>query len=211
MSHKNQSREDLRVKRTHKLILEALLDLTIEKGFAAVSVSDITKRAEINRTTFYRHYRDKFDVLNQYAQNVYSLLETPSRVRSSRSAEDSGRELMPGLTAVYEHIRSHAKFFKIMLGKNGDPQFTDQIRQYIHKRIKRTLPAGLQIDETYLDFYLNYRSSATLGAVVWWLEHDMPYTPEEMVAQTQAIETAILDSVLRRGSSKKRLSSNVRR
>ena len=210
MYHKNQSSEDLRVKRTHKLILEALLDLTIQKGFAAISVSDIAKRAEINRTTFYRHYRDKFDLLNQYAQSVYAILETPSRVRPSRSAEDYGRELIPGLIAVYEHIRSNAKFYRIMLGKNGDPQFTDQIRQYIQKRIKRTLPSGLQVDENYMDFYLNYRSSATLGAVVWWLEHDMPYTPEEMVAQTLEIETAILDSVLRRGSSKKRLSSNVR-
>src|SRR5262249_19783727 len=67
---------DLRVQRTHKLILEALLDLTVQKGFASVTVRDITQKAAINRATFYRHYQDKFDLLDRYTQAVYQLLDT---------------------------------------------------------------------------------------------------------------------------------------
>jgi AcrR family transcriptional regulator len=55
--------EDLRVRRTRKTLQEALIALTIEKGFAAVTVRDITERAMVNRSTFYRHYLDKYELL----------------------------------------------------------------------------------------------------------------------------------------------------
>ena len=58
MTRNGADSEDLRVKRTHKLLQEALIELTIQKGFAAIAVSDITKQAGVNRATFYRHYQD---------------------------------------------------------------------------------------------------------------------------------------------------------
>ena len=51
--------EDLRVRRTRKLLQQALIEGTVEKGFAALTVRDITGRAMVNRSTFYRHYLDK--------------------------------------------------------------------------------------------------------------------------------------------------------
>jgi GAF domain-containing protein len=50
---------DPRVRRTHKLLQEALLELAAERGFDAVTVGDIARRASVNRATFYRHYQDK--------------------------------------------------------------------------------------------------------------------------------------------------------
>src|SRR6266536_5855376 len=51
---------DLRVRRTQTNLREALIDLIEEKGFDAVTVGDIAERAMVNRTTFYRHYPDKY-------------------------------------------------------------------------------------------------------------------------------------------------------
>ena len=66
MMHKYEAIEDLRVRRTRKLLQQAFLECTIEKGFAALTVRDITERAMVNRSTFYRHYLDKYDLLEQY-------------------------------------------------------------------------------------------------------------------------------------------------
>lgn len=57
--------EDLRVRRTRTTLQRALIELTVEKGFAAVTVRDICERAMVNRSTFYRHYIDKYDLLDQ--------------------------------------------------------------------------------------------------------------------------------------------------
>ena len=68
--------EDLRVKRTYRLLQEALMDLSVQKGFATVTVSDLTKYAGVNRGTFYRHFEDKFDLLSHYARTVYELIDS---------------------------------------------------------------------------------------------------------------------------------------
>ena len=73
MTRDEPIRGDPRVQRTRNLIVEALIELTVQKGFASVTVEDIVKRAGINRATFYRHYQDKFDLLDQYAEAVYQL------------------------------------------------------------------------------------------------------------------------------------------
>ena len=202
MTPNQSTSEDLRVQRTHKLILDALIELTIEKGFSSVTISDITKQAKINRATFYRHYQDKFDLLDKYAQAVYELLDAPSEVDSPRTSKSSTSQTAPGLVRMFEHISTNARFYRVMLSKNGDPAFTEKIRQYIHKRIQRSLPDGLLNDKTLVDLYLSYSSSASVGAVVWWLEHEMPYSPEEMAAISVQLGVANLNSMLGLAASK---------
>ena len=182
MTRNDGDSEDLRVKRTYKLLQEALIELTVQKGFSAVAVSDITKYAGVNRATFYRHFEDKFDLLNHYARTVYELLDSMPDADLPMPADVSARPAAPGLVAIFEHIRANARFYRVMLGPNGDPVFADKVRQYVKKRIWRSLPAGLQRDNSAVDLYLSYSSSASIGAVLWWLDQDMPCSAEEMAA-----------------------------
>lgn len=62
--------EDPRVKRTRKLIQKGFLESLKEKGFLRLTVGDITERSEINRSTFYKHYRDKYDLRDRYVDEV---------------------------------------------------------------------------------------------------------------------------------------------
>jgi len=197
MTHTEHSSDDLRVKRTYKLVLEALIEQTIQKGFSALTVSDITKHAGINRATFYRHFKDKFDLLDNYAQAVYELLE----VGLQKPNKGDTNQIYQGLTRVLEHIRANARFYQVMMGKHGDPAFTDKIRQYIQKRIRRSLPMGIQQDEKSIDLYISYSSSASIGAILWWLEHELPYSAEEMAAILYQLESGNLKALLDRASS----------
>lgn len=194
MTHKlsnEKVQSDLRVQRTHKLIQEALLDLTVEKGFANVTVRDITQKAGINRATFYRHYQDKFDLLDRYSQEVYELLDT-SEVESGTRVEGHSEASPVGLVRMLDHIQTNARFYHVMLGKNGDPAFTEKIQQYIEKRLRRSLPETLLQKGNFIDLYLSYMSSGSVGAVLWWLEHDMPYSAEELAALSFRFSTANL-------------------
>src|SRR5579862_9209223 len=62
---------DPRVKRTRKLITDAFRALVVEKGFHAVSVQDVAERATVNRTTFYAHFVDKYDLLDQSISELF--------------------------------------------------------------------------------------------------------------------------------------------
>jgi AcrR family transcriptional regulator len=191
MTQSEGSQEDLRVRRTRKLLQEALIDLTVEKGFSSVTVRDIAERAMVNRATFYRHYRDKYDLLDQYMDDLYGLLDATDE-QATRS------ELLErppvGLVRMLEHVQTHADFYRIMLGESGDPGFAGRIRSYVAKRMRATVSAvagQAQLARPSFELCLRYISSASVGAIEWWLETDMPYSPEEMASL--AVELSMVD------------------
>jgi AcrR family transcriptional regulator len=192
MTREESTRGDLRVQRTRKLIDDALIEVTVEKGFAAVTVQDIVKRAGINRATFYRHYQDKFDLLDQHAQAIYQLADNAPDPARAPGGDTKVEKTLLGVAQVLDHVRGHAKFYRVMLGKNGDPEFVEKIRHYIQKRIVGVLPESLLADKNSADLFLSYVSSGSVGILSWWLEHGMPYSPEQMVSIVSRFIAAIL-------------------
>ena len=61
---------DRRVERTENLLANALIALSLEKGYEAITIRDITERADIGYATFYRHYHDKDELLAEVVEVV---------------------------------------------------------------------------------------------------------------------------------------------
>ena len=76
MTESNSNRkEDLRVRRTYKLLSQALLSLLLEKSFEEIFVTDICERAMVHRTTFYKHFEDKYHLLDFCVQELIRNFE----------------------------------------------------------------------------------------------------------------------------------------
>lgn len=171
--------EDVRVQRSRELLQRALFELVVEKGFTAVTVRDIATRAKVNRSTFYRHYLDKYDLLNRYLDQLQQQVS-----EAAVSAESLPvRERVPiGLLLLVKHIQDHAAFYRVMLGKDGDQAFTYRFRQLSEQRYRYLFSRVNEITEPHdfpTEMKLRYISSAFVGAVLWWLEHDLPSTAEQ--------------------------------
>jgi AcrR family transcriptional regulator len=177
---KMDEREDLRVRRTRKMIQQAMIDLTVEKGFNNISVRDITERAMVNRSTFYRHYLDKCDLLSQYMREAAAL--TSEGYITERLPEN--KEEMPnGLMILLRHVQEHAAFYRAMFGVNGDPEFTEFFRKSAEKRFRFLLETYGERDDPTLpptEMRINYVSHAGIGSIRWWLEHDQPCSVEQL-------------------------------
>jgi AcrR family transcriptional regulator len=193
MAQKSRENEDLRVRRTRKLLQTALMELTIQKGFEAVTVKDICERAMVNRATFYRHHADKYNLLEQYMEELYGLLNQSQGERDF----DSPNTPPAGLIQMLEHLRGHANFYRAMLGPQGYPPFAERIRFYIEKRLRHSLPANptpAEPGQPPTDLLLHSVSNAGLGAILWWLDKDMPVTPEQMAKWAVQISTTIFSN-----------------
>jgi len=70
--------------KTKKLIQESFLHMMADKPFESITVGDITRTAEINRGTFYLHFVDKFDLLDQMEQQLFADLGSPIDESQSR-------------------------------------------------------------------------------------------------------------------------------
>ena len=205
MTHGHTAKqEDLRVRRTRMQLVEAMVLLSIEKGFSSVTVQDISARAMVNRATFYRYYQDKYDLLDQYLEEQYTMQLAYDDAEAQGNISDKPPE---GLVRVWKHIQGHAAFFRVMLGPKGDPTFTQKIRASIEKRVRSSLPDLAKANVSLpLDLCLSYISSASIGLLIWWLEHDMPYSPAQMAAWNIQLSNADLAVALQVSALPKKAS-----
>jgi len=186
MSHEEQT--DLRIRRTHHFLQEAMIELVTEKGFDAITVGDIAERAMINRATFYRHYQDKYDlVVKIFEETTNQLVENMKPLhKDTRQGET---ENPPGIwIQFFEHVAEHARLYRAMLGKNGSSWFAARMREHTIKilleqerRWKQQMEPSQPIDPAMPQELPGMQLSQVLiGTIVWWLESEKSYTPRQM-------------------------------
>jgi len=200
-----QNLEDLRVRRTRKLLQQALLEAASEKGFAHVTVRDITERAMVNRTTFYRHYEDKYDLLAHYIEELSELIDSNEGETSPGNQPLPSLDTPPsGLAKLLQHMQANADFYRVMLGKQGDPTFCAQsFRNYIEQGYRRILSSQAPKSvpsHPPIDLTVNYLIHAGIGAIVWWLENDQPCSPEQMAVWLYQLSRASISVSLGSGT-----------
>jgi len=189
--------EDLRIRRTRKMLQQALIEGAEEKGFAALTVRDITRRAMVNRSTFYRHYLDKYDLLEQHIYEIYEGLEKQGGIiRESCHG---------GLSELLTQIQQFPDFYRVVLGTQADtflsPRFRQQTQQRLLAYVHRAFPEA-QSDPAAPPFDLTFTAagSAVCGALAWWLEQEQPSTPQQFASWLQQLIYDIMAPYSSRGN-----------
>lgn len=164
---------DRRVKRTHKLLQDALIHLTLEKGYDAITIREITDRADVGYATFFRHYPDKeallADVLVAMKDEFQSLLAPYSMVSDP---EKTGMLL-------FEYVEQNCDLCRVLLNSTDTMSLLKPVQEIglsestliVNAPIDGGVPAGLAI---------SHLMSSLVMLIRWWLDHDMPETPERM-------------------------------
>lgn len=182
LANNTQTHEDLRILKSRKAIQAALLELVVEKGFAAVTIRDITERAMVNRSTFYRHYLDKYDLLDQFIDQLQAMVSDAAFL-AEKAAQTTAEKVPSGLLLLLQHIQEYPDFYRIMLGQNGDARFTQRFRELSERRYRLLFSRhGDNIDPAAppVEMKINYISCAGIGAILWWLENNQPCSAAQL-------------------------------
>jgi AcrR family transcriptional regulator len=181
---------DRRVDRTRRLLREALMSLIVEKGYDAVTIEDITGRAELGRTTFYLHYKDKEDLLLESIDTIADeLTEKIGREFQTQNADREGQSnsnRFKPIVFVFQHAQENKLLYQIILRGEGSTAAASRIRMIIIDaarmffKIWADAKIMADMDEEQLHLISVYFGSSLLGFLTWWLETENPYTPEEM-------------------------------
>lgn len=166
-------RTDRRVKRTHKLLQEALVSLTLEKGFEAVTIRDITDRADVGYATFFRHYPDKeallADVLEAMKDEFQSLLAPFSIVNNP---EKTGKLL-------FEYVEQNSDLCRVLFNSTDTMSLLKPVQEIGLSESSSMFIISNQ-SSVPLDIAISHLMSSLVMLIRWWLDHDMPYPPERM-------------------------------
>ncbi|GHH97505.1 TetR/AcrR family transcriptional regulator [Neobacillus kokaensis] len=173
-----------RVNRTKRLIRDTLTELMEEKGFEGVTVRDLTEKAQINRGTFYLHYRDKYDLLEQSEDEIIKgIVQLVNDIKPMEAvAFTSQGEPFPVIQKLFEYFQEHADFMKVILGPKGDPAFQVKLRELITQTFLQKIATEVNKEDMLVpvEFLTTYVSAAHVGVIQHWLETGMEKSPSEM-------------------------------
>ena len=169
---------DIRVKRTKKLIKKGLTELSKTKCITKITVKELTDHIEINRGTFYLHYKDIYELIDAIENELYEEI-------NARLSEVSPIELIKRPVDICErvcdHLREHTEIYAMLMGEHGDAQFTHKIGELMNEKIysifKRIFP---NMDDTRFDFAYSYGKFGLIGLMDCWCTKHPEWTSRQV-------------------------------
>lgn len=177
-------KEDLRTKRTRKMILEAFINLVEEKGYEHVTVSDIANQAMINRATFYAHFKDKQDVYDYiFKEALEQFMNVLAPVQLGRTNQLQLHAIEQIITHIFEKIQENRVFFKTVLNAHGNEQLRKQISQILRSTYANIFDQVEIREKDFIvpiDFIIEYMSSTFMSSLHWWINQEISFSPKQM-------------------------------
>ncbi len=176
-----KNKQDLRVKRTHRLLAESLLNLMKKMPFEKITITDICENAMVHRTTFYTHFEDKYDLL----KFALSELEKPFEEENIRTKNEEGYLdfFMEAAQSILTYIDRHIDLLRIFIKKNKEDSFVSMLRSTLTERLAQRLT---QMEEEGValpapgQVLANWYAGGCLNMLLWWIENDMPCSSEQL-------------------------------
>jgi AcrR family transcriptional regulator len=171
--------------RTQKLIIEAFLELISEKNFSSISINDICERSMIHRSTFYRHFTDKYELFNLVVLQInQTLIEQIEQI-------EQNSELI--IEALINFIDENRPLFLSIMNSNESEELHHQIVKTASQIMMRdaflqdhhgyvmndTLSISIR-SAVYPEMKSAFIVNGFLGIIKIWLARETPYTKEEL-------------------------------
>jgi AcrR family transcriptional regulator len=174
---------DRRVRRTRRALREALVALIVERGYEKVTVQDVLDRADVGRSTFYAHYRDKDDLFASGFDDLRADLERELDATAAGPPHDPTRPVR----VMFEHAHRNQRVYQALCGRSGETAGTRHLHRLILDSLRAHLaPVGLKLP---VEVVAEYHAGALLGVLVWWVRQGFPQPPAEIARICQTMVT----------------------
>ena len=180
---------DRRVRKTRALLYQCLTELLKEKELKDITVKELSERADINRGTFYLHYKDVFDMMDQIQKEMIAEFNT---ILDCCTANGDAGDPYPLLLEIYCFLEKNKEIGKVLLGPHGDLNFVNGMKDLVRHHVQRVW-SQLNMKSENFDYYCSYCISGILGLIECWIEGNDNRTPEDMALLSNGIVIQTLD------------------
>lgn len=167
---------DRRILKTQQELLDAFVSLSKEKEINDVSVSELTKRAGISRATFYLHYKDPDDMLQQLSQQL--LTELVKMIEKEKS-----KSTMAAFYGVFRCIRENEKIASLILSTDTTLTFVYQMDRLVRQLFKEDFAEEFDLSAANAkttNYLITFIVGGSAGIILKWFEEGMQESEEEM-------------------------------
>lgn len=183
---------DRRIRKTKKQLRQGLAKLMENKSINEITVKELVEEVDINRSTFYLHYTDIYDMLQkieeELMQEIVRIISPPNELQVA--------DTFPYIINLFTMLENNRDICKALLGPHGDMAFINKIEEYIGQNsalyFTPYFPKNMEQDLKYI---YSYYITGCIGLVKTWILNDNKETPEHMAQLTFKIVNNSLNAL----------------
>lgn len=171
---------DRRVRKTRHQLRQGLAKLMLEKSIKEITVKELTELVDMNRGTFYLHYKDIYDMVEQLENEIMTEFR---EILEATPGQELLEGLLPLFTRIYTYLAENADLCAVFLGENGDIAFVEKIKGIIYDKCFRTWAVRYtDTDPQKFEGFYAFVVGGHIGLIQNWLKTGMKESPEEIAA-----------------------------
>ena len=195
-THKNPLNK--RIQKSRGLLHQALISLILEKNYESITVQQILDRANVGRSTFYMHFRDKDEVLLMGFEHLREMLRNV-QIKSPATDAEFYEKVIAFSPAMFEHLYEYRQEWKALSGSQAGVIVRQSIQEMISGLIKQEFKGELNKQnrtdsEIPFELFVHYLASTFMSVVAWWLDSKNPLAPHSVDNIYRALVTPSLKS-----------------
>ena len=172
-----QKKEDRRVRRTKKLLTQALTQLLQEKQINEITVKELTDLADMNRGTFYLYYKDIFDMLEKIEDGLFEALD---EIVSLHEHDDVSQQTKPILLDLFRFIEENQEMCRVLLSPHGDMNFLHRLNKVVREKCLQMWPNEEEKKDVTFEYHYSFVVYGCVGVFRTWLNSKCQEPAEKM-------------------------------
>ncbi|WP_406383624.1 TetR/AcrR family transcriptional regulator [Streptomyces sp. NBC_01618] len=171
--------DDPRAQRSRARLRTTILELAAVKDPAAITMSEVAKRAGVNRATVYQHFPDVNALLTDAMEEAMTHVARAAALCPLDARRDDAPQ---PLNALFRHIADSATLYRRMLGTQGCALFAARMRERLTAELAASFregrrPAGF--NDVRAEVHAAYLAGALMGVIATWVTDESPAPAEE--------------------------------
>ena len=162
---------------TRMVIKDSLINLLKQRPISKITVTELCKNADINRTTFYSHFTDTYDLLRQIEDETLAWVEETINKLVHETDKNEAIRILEG---VFKYFDDNGKHFQVLMSEQGDINFQKQLLTLIYKQCGIITSKKVNLDEDKKELYFIFVVNGSVGLIQHWLKDGFKKPPKEM-------------------------------
>lgn len=173
-----EMKQDRKSKYTRMVLQDSLMELMHVKPITKITVKEICAHADINRTTFYTHYGDPYDLLHVIEDTTLAWAEE----MLERLLESDKQGAMRIIENIFAYFVENSHHIQILMSEQGDIEFQKKLLSLIYSYCSKTLadPQQKNYSDEVNEFHFVFAVSGSVGIIQHWLKTGLQASPKEM-------------------------------
>ncbi|PYG86634.1 TetR family transcriptional regulator [Ruminiclostridium sufflavum DSM 19573] len=176
-----EMRQNRKTRYTRMVLQDSLIELMKQKPISKITIKEICETADINRTTFYDHFTDQYELLRTIEDQTLSY----AKERLQRLLETDKNAAQKIIESIFEYFVENSNHIQVLMSEQGDVAFQKKLLKLIYEYC-RSIPADAKLKDTKSadvindEYFFVFAVNGSVGIIQHWLKTGLQKSAKEM-------------------------------